>query len=600
MIVLKNWKTYFGPNPYSRDPVIEVFIEVDDNIPDNIEEYCHLMDCAFSTWWKGIKKDKSQNSALFAALYITEWAYAALNEVRGFINARGVMYKNNNIVIWLGHHNPHLSYASLKLAVDLLKSFENKTIQQKHADDILTRFWDKCKSFHPDYQAKILMEAARARNIPYIMLTKKSRIWQFGYGKNSLKFFESSSDEDSYIGHALSHNKVSSKKFLDIFGVPIAKHILIREEKQLYNALNAIGFPCVIKPIDRGSAKGVSVNIQNTSEAEKAYKLARSYSKSPIMIESFAEGDVYRLLVIRGKLTAATRRIPAHITGDGVHTILQLSLEFNKSRVANSSPGDYLGPVPIDDEFDRVISEQGYEKHSILENGHTIRLRNIPLQGTGATNIDVTHLVHADIKSIAEAIAESISVKMLGIDYITTDIRKSCLDTGVFLELNLTPSIRGHLENGKDIKKIGEKILGKKPGRIPSILVIAADFDCNAIKNIADSNPKFAWRYANSAGFGKTKLSTKNKYPYENVKMLLLNTCISELLIVCTREEISEHGLPIDHADYCLIESEYINQEAIDMIKKYSLNTRIFTKNDNIVNLIQETLNIKTSSNDRL
>ena len=55
-----------------------------------------------------------------------------------------------------------------------------------------------------------------------------------------------------------------------------------------------------------------------------------------VIVESYIKGEDHRILVIGGKLVAAARRRPAHVTGDGAKQHPQLDREENVTRAGAS------------------------------------------------------------------------------------------------------------------------------------------------------------------------------------------------------------------------------------------------------------------------
>ncbi len=570
MISFADARRYFGPNPHAGDPVIAFDFRIDRAGNPDLEIHAARMADSFGAWWRGTPRRPEESMELFVARYLVEWSLAALNEVRGFIHSGGARQTDDGIVLWLGFHDPDLTQECLNLAAKFFVAAGRGPLNREQTDRIMGKFWGKCRVLHPDYQAKILMEAARARDLPWLPFFRKLKIWQFGWGCRSARFFESSSEEDSAIGERIAGDKVLSKAYLHSMGAPVSAHMLVMGVNDLGTAAEKIGWPCVVKPIDRGQARGVSVNIRDMEELTQAFAGARAVSSAPVMIESHVEGDVHRLLVVRGKFVAATRRDPAQVTGDGRSTILALGRAFNDSRTATATPGSYLGPVPFDADFDSALAKQGYSRDSVPEAGTKIRLRSIPLQGTGAANTDVSHLVHPDIKFIVEALAETLCLKVVGFDYLTPDISRSYQEIGKFLEINLYPSLRGHLVDDRDVGGIGDIILGPKPARIPSMLIIASQPEAEHYSSELLAQPGLGWRCGNSAGVGPVRLLINARNPVNATRSLLTNAAVSRIVVICTPEELASLGMPMDRVDVTMADDGKVDPVWLDVLRRHS------------------------------
>jgi len=80
----------------------------------------------------------------------------------------------------------------------------------------------------------------------------------------------------------------------------------------------------VIKPNRTNFGIGITfVNAQDKKGYKSALKEAFLHDTS-VLVEEYHRGEEYRFLVIGGKVHGVVKRIPANITGDGIHTIKEL------------------------------------------------------------------------------------------------------------------------------------------------------------------------------------------------------------------------------------------------------------------------------------
>ena len=103
---------------------------------------------------------------------------------------------------------------------------------------------------------------------------------------------------------ALTFNKYSCKSYLEKFGIPMAKGILIRKGERVNapEVVREVGLPCFIKPNNGGSSFGVS---KIKSEAELLPALEKAFAHdSEIIVESFLQGTEITCGLLRkeGKL----------------------------------------------------------------------------------------------------------------------------------------------------------------------------------------------------------------------------------------------------------------------------------------------------------
>ena len=174
-----------------------------------------------------------------------------------------------------------------------------------------------------------IIKEAEARNIPWIRLNRYS-LCQLGYGANQKRIQATVTSQTSNIGVDLACDKEETKLLLEQAEVPIPKGDIIRTERGLEEAVEYVGFPLVIKPVNGNHGRGITTDINSMEEALIAFKEAKEISRL-VIVEKYITGEDYRLLVINNKLVAAAaKRTPAHVIGDGKSTIQELVDEVNK------------------------------------------------------------------------------------------------------------------------------------------------------------------------------------------------------------------------------------------------------------------------------
>ncbi len=82
------------------------------------------------------------------------------------------------------------------------------------------------------------------------------------------------------------------------------------------------------KPTNANHGRGVTINLCTKEQIMKAYHVALPEGDG-VMVEQFAVGGEHRLLVVDGKMVAASKGEPEQVTGDGTHTIGNSSDELN-------------------------------------------------------------------------------------------------------------------------------------------------------------------------------------------------------------------------------------------------------------------------------
>ena len=382
------------------------------------------------------------------------------------------------------------------------------------------------------------------------------RLWQFGWGRNGRVFFESASRSDSWLGAQVAEKKPATKALFEALGIPLAPHRLVNAESELEAAAVSIGWPCAVKPSDRGRSIGVTTNVATSPALVEAFRTARANSSAPIMVERFVPGDVYRIMVIRGRVAWIIRRASPFVTGDGRRTLQELVTDHNAKLAREKRPGGYRGETPLDADFHDELRRQNVRLDDVVPRGKTVRLRKVPLLATGAVHFDVTAKAHPDIHRMAEMLADALGFEVCGIDYVCEDIEASFTRQGAVLEVNGTPGLRVPIVAGVPPEIVGQRILGEEPGRIPVLLVISEPGECNTIRRALPIGENDGWVIGGQCGVGSMTLagspsqtSKPEEALYAQTMQVLRNPSAARLIIACDPYTITTHGLPVDRCD---------------------------------------------------
>lgn len=289
-----------------------------------------------------------------------------------------------------------------------------------------------------------IIEEAVNRGMPWMRLNKYS-LCQIGYGVNQKRIQATVASNTSSIGVEIAGDKEDTKHLLEQANVPVPKGEIVRSEAGLKDAIEYIGYPVVIKPINGNHGRGITININNWEDAAEGLAAAKKISRS-VIVEKYITGDDYRLLVIDHKLVAAALRTPAHVVGDGKSTIQQLIDKINEDPRRGYGHENVLTMITVNDMTENLLKAKGYTVDTVLNEGEIMNLKDTANLSTGGTAQDVTDIVHPTNIFMAERISRVIGLNICGIDIMTTDISKPLTATGgAVLEVNAGPGFRMHL-----------------------------------------------------------------------------------------------------------------------------------------------------------
>jgi cyanophycin synthetase len=112
--------------------------------------------------------------------------------------------------------------------------------------------------------------------------------------------------------------------------------------------------------------------------------------------------------------------------------------------------------LPLDEEADRVLAQQGCRRDGVPEAGRQVRVRANANFSTGGTTRDVSAIVHPDNARAAERAARALGLTVAGVDLICPDISKSWREVGGGIcELNTSIGLRPHTEGNTELDVAG-------------------------------------------------------------------------------------------------------------------------------------------------
>jgi len=289
-----------------------------------------------------------------------------------------------------------------------------------------------------------IIEEAISRGIPWLRLNKYS-LCQLGYGINQKRIQATVTSDTSSIGVEVACDKEDTKHLLEQANIAVPKGEIVRSERGLEDAIEYIGYPVVIKPINGNHGRGITININNWEDAVEGFNAAKKISRS-VIIEKYITGDDYRLLVINYKLVAAAKRTPAHVTGDGKSTIQELIDKVNEDPRRGYGHEKVLTMITVNEMTENILKDNELTLESVLPVGKILNLKDTANLSTGGTATDVTDIVHPENIFMAERISRVIGLDICGIDLMTSDVSKPLSQTGgAVLEVNAGPGFRMHL-----------------------------------------------------------------------------------------------------------------------------------------------------------
>jgi cyanophycin synthetase len=361
------------------------------------------------------------------------------------------------------------------------------------------------------------------------------------------------------IAVEIAGNKQATKDLLGAMGVPVPKGYRIREIDELEDTLAAVGFPVVIKPLDGNHGKGATVGIKSIDDAKEAWERAKEYSRW-IIVEQQLEGSDYRALVVNNRLIAVAERVPAHVVGDGKHTIQELIDETNADPRRGYGHEKVLTEIAIDNQTMRCIRKAGYELASILPKGERLFLKTTANISTGGTAIDVTDEVHPENVFLFERIARIIGLDVAGVDVIAPNVSEPLRQSGGgIIEVNAAPGFRMHLSPSEGIgRNVAEHVIDMlfpagAPARIPIFAITGTNGKTTTTRLIShilrNSGHTVGFTTTDGTYIGNEQITKGDNTGPVSAQLVLKDPTVDIAVLETARGGIIRSGLGFDHCD---------------------------------------------------
>ncbi|GIO23429.1 acylphosphatase [Oceanobacillus sp. J11TS1] len=272
---------------------------------------------------------------------------------------------------------------------------------------------------------------------------KPGKLFSLESKERSHFFFRTRGDKVTNQAVEVCADKEKTKDVLSKMNirVPNGKRFYGEElNEAIIQYASKVGYPVVIKPADGSFGRGVISNIKSRKELLDAINYVRDDLKyRDVILEEYIPGDEFRLYVVGDKVVGAIQRIPAHIVGDGKHSIKALVDLKNKERKSN--PRLISCPIIINEEVASILNQLDYTLGSIPKDGEQLFLSKNSNISLGGDPVDVLDELQPAIKKVAVQAVQAVE----GLNHGAVDLIIKPNKEAVVLELNATAQIGGLL-----------------------------------------------------------------------------------------------------------------------------------------------------------
>ena len=403
---------------------------------------------------------------------------------------------------------------------------------------------------------RVCHEAVR-RGIPWSRVHPAHRVVRLGQGRRLRLFQGSYSGETSYVSTTLATAKDIAAAILRSHGVPVPRHVLVANVAAAVTAARTIGYPVVLKP--RATDKGIGVSIGLTDEEAVSAAFHKAREHGLVLVEQQIAGDDHRATVIRGRVVAVGRDMPAHVVGDGHSSVRALIDALNRDPRRGDADYTVLKRVHVDEEILRTLASQQLDLDGVPEHGRRVALRWWWRNANDHTAEDLTDRIHPANREMIERAVRLIGLDVAGVDFITPDIARPWYEVGGAInEVNPTPGLNTHVRAGSpDILRILVEAFfpADDDGRIPCALLIGAPGGAattrvgrRAAAMVALARHVVGLATADGVSIGDSVVERGDAAGLRGLRMMLEDPATAVAIAEVTDASIGRDGLGVDRA----------------------------------------------------
>ncbi|MBQ6130396.1 hypothetical protein IJI72_01765 [Candidatus Saccharibacteria bacterium] len=235
----------------------------------------------------------------------------------------------------------------------------------------------------------------------------------------------------SYFAGCLADDKLASFRVLKALGAPVPETELLAldptDRHEQVSRLLKSAPRLVVKPLDGAHGRDVFMNLSSPEAVENI--LPKDIVKPRLIQTQLSpRSPELRVICIDYQFVAAFARIPASVTGDGVHTVPEL-IEIENSTLRTAPYKSNLAYI------DQSLASDYVEKHHLTANvpapGEKVQVISICNVGCGGTIENMTNRLPDATKRLSEKIARAFELPVIGIDFLDEYV----------IEVNSSPSL---------------------------------------------------------------------------------------------------------------------------------------------------------------
>jgi cyanophycin synthetase len=590
-MLIKKFRTIHGPNVFHHRPVIMMTIDIGEyrRLPSNeikgFNEKLLKILPTLNSHHCSLGKEGGFVERLYRGTYmahIIEHVALELSELAGIaVNYGKSVYahEGNQYNVIVRFKNESAMTYLLETAFNLVNSILTNTefnLDEKinQARRIVSR-----TQLGPSTQA--IVDAAQKRGIPWRRLNDYSLI-QLGWGKHIKRIEATTSSQTSSISVGIAQDKDLTKKLLEEIQIPTPQGEVVGSLEEAKESFNKLTPPLVLKPLDGNHGRGVVLDVSTMEALEKAYLQAAKESKDKrtVLVEENIKGKDFRVLLVNSKVIAVANRIPASVVGNGKLTLQELIYQENDNPLRGEGHEKPLTKIEVEAAQIEILKTQGIELTTIISAGQAVQLRQTANLSTGGKAVDVTDLMHPELKSMCERASRYVGLDICGIDLIAEDITKSPDEQScAIIEVNAGPGIRMHeFPSEGQSRPVGERIMDSLfptgQGRIPVASITGTNGKTTVTRLLGHLQRQTGQTVGMTTTEGiylnEDKIISGDTTGPISARTILNDPSVDVAIFETARGGICKRGLAYDYSDVGImtnVHEDHIGQDGIESVE---------------------------------
>lgn len=302
-----------------------------------------------------------------------------------------------------------------------------------------------------ELSTQILLREAIRRKIDIEILDRNENFLRLRKG-NRTEYIKQATEAsiDSAIVYQAMGNKHVTKRLLEDAGIRVPRGEVYTSIEQALSSRATR--PEVVKPKTTNYGIGIAfISTGDRAAYEAAVHEAFRHDDS-ILVEEFCPGREFRFLIVGKRVISIVERLPAHVTGDGRHTIQEL-VRIKNETLPYYKPWKYR--IVLEKTERSFLKTKRLTPKSVPGKGKRIFLRRNTNVSTGGEAFEVSDHIHSGYKRAALRAAKAVGSKLCGVDMIIRNIRRAPTTMNhAVIELNYNPALLIHCMAMKNREQI--------------------------------------------------------------------------------------------------------------------------------------------------